>query len=236
MIIEIGIDIMIIRLLMACFIGGIIGYEREKHNRAAGFRTHILVCVGACIISLIEMRMEEEFLKEYYAYGIDTVGIQVTRGRLAAQVISGIGFLGAGTIMVHKGSIKGLTTAASLWVVACLGIAIGYGQIWVAFLGVGLALTTLVLLGVVQEKIMNKDLRCKLEVVYTNKKEVLEHIENIFFTHDIQIESFKVNDNSKENSEGTLEYKIILPKKIKVSMLKNKLMMNEYISKVKRVK
>ncbi|MGL4760480.1 MAG: MgtC/SapB family protein [Sarcina sp.] len=234
MIIEVGIDTIVIRLLLACIIGGVIGYEREKHNRAAGFRTHILVCVGACIISLIEMRMEEEFLKEYYTYGIDTGGIQLTRGRLAAQVISGIGFLGAGTIIVHKGSIKGLTTAASLWVVACLGIAVGYGQTWVAILGVGLALITLILLGFLQDKLINKNLKYKLEITYLNKKEVMYHVENTFFDNDIKVENFKLKEASEETKEGILEYKIVIPKYIKYASIKNKLMINEYVKKVEK--
>ncbi|MGL4654370.1 MAG: MgtC/SapB family protein [Sarcina sp.] len=235
MVIEVEIRTMIIRLLIACAIGGIIGYEREKHNRAAGFRTHILVCVGACIISLIEMRMEEEFLKEYYAYEFRTIGIQITRGRLAAQVISGIGFLGAGTIIVHKGSIKGLTTAASLWVVACLGIAVGYGQIWVAILGLGLALITLLLLGVVQEKFIKKVLRYRIIIEYRNKKEALEYIENVFFDNEIKVENFKLKDQSEITDEGRVEYKILIPKHKKFNSIKNKIMISEYIITVNRV-
>lgn len=235
MLIEVGVDIVVIRLLVACIIGGIIGYEREKHNRAAGFRTHILVCVGACIISLIEMRMEEEFLREYYANGINTIGIQVTRGRLAAQVISGIGFLGAGTIIVHKGSIKGLTTAASLWVVACLGIAVGYGQIWVAVLGVGLVLITLIVLGIVQDKFIKKDLEYKIVIEYRNKKEALEHIENTFFDNNVKIEKFKIKEYCEETDEGRLEYKILIPKHVKYNSIRNKVMINEYIIEIKNL-
>ncbi|MGL4450846.1 MAG: MgtC/SapB family protein [Sarcina sp.] len=231
---AIGLDVVIIRLLMSCLIGGIIGYEREKHNRAAGFRTHILVCVGACIISLIEMRMEAEFLSQYYAYGINS-GIQLTRGRLTAQVISGVGFLGAGTIIVHKESIKGLTTAASLWVVACLGVAVGYGQTWVAFLGVILALITLIFLGTVQDKFIKKDLKYKILIEYSNKKDALEYIENIFLDNDIKVESFKIKDQSEETNEGRLEYKIIVPKCVKFNFIKNKIMINEYIIKLEKI-
>lgn len=156
MISHIDFQTVLIRFLVACLIGGIIGFEREKHNRAAGFRTHILVCVGACIISLMEMKMEEDFVTTYYQSGIVDMGITLTRGRLAAQVISGIGFLGAGTIIFNKGSIKGLTTAASLWVVACLGLAVGYGLIEIALTGLVLAVLTLNLLGIIQDKFINK--------------------------------------------------------------------------------
>ncbi|WP_297436353.1 MgtC/SapB family protein [uncultured Clostridium sp.] len=232
MIMEVGIDTIILRLFIACIIGGIIGFEREKHNRAAGFRTHILVCVGACIISLIEMRMEEEFLKSYYHYG--GVGIQVTRGRLAAQVISGIGFLGAGSIIFHKGSIKGLTTAASLWVVACIGISIGYGQIWVAVFGVMIALITLHFLISVQEKFINGKDSYKLIIEYSNKKEALEKIKNVFKLYDVKVKSLELKEN--DNGHDFIECKIVLSPdyKVGISKIKNAIMINEYIISIKR--
>ena len=104
-----------LRIFIAVFIGGIIGFEREMKNRAAGLRTYILVCLGACIIMLTNQ----------YIYQATAVGDPV---RMGAQVISGIGFLGAGTIIVTKrNQIKGLTTAAGLWATAGLGLAVGIG-------------------------------------------------------------------------------------------------------------
>ncbi|MDF2674581.1 MAG: methyltransferase [Clostridiales bacterium] len=118
----------VLRLGLALIIGGAIGYEREFKNRPAGFRTHILVCIGATVISMIQ---EDSVIKTSEIILTNPIlesALKADIGRMGAQVISGVGFLGAGTIMHQKGSIKGLTTAASLWVVACLGLAIGMGQ------------------------------------------------------------------------------------------------------------
>lgn len=113
-----GINIIsvIIRLSLATLFGGIIGIERGKKNRAAGFRTHMLVCIGATLAMATNQ------------YIVEFMGGVGDPSRLGAQVISGIGFLGAGTILVtSKQQIKGLTTAAGLWASACMGLAIGIG-------------------------------------------------------------------------------------------------------------
>ena len=117
----------IIRLLLAVLIGGLVGYEREYKNKTAGFRTHILVCVGATVTSMIQMISIQDSIRLVQENPIlkDILGTDI--GRLGAQVITGVGFLGAGAIIRDKGAIKGLTTAASLWVVACIGLAVGLG-------------------------------------------------------------------------------------------------------------
>lgn len=105
-----------LRLLLAIIAGGIIGNERGKHGSAAGLRTHILVCIGAAMTALTG----------YYIF--DTLNISGDITRLAAQVVSGIGFLGAGMIIVKNGNVViGLTTAAGMWATAAIGIALGYG-------------------------------------------------------------------------------------------------------------
>lgn len=107
---------MVLRLVLATILGGIIGLERESSHRPAGLRTHILVCLGSALIMLIS----REAFSGYPSGTWDP-------GRLAAQVVSGIGFIGAGTIMHEGVTIRGLTTAASLWVVAGIGLAVGSG-------------------------------------------------------------------------------------------------------------
>ncbi len=105
----------ILRLLLAVILGGIIGFERGRAGRPAGLRTHILVCLGSTLAI-----MTNQYITERYNVGDPT--------RMAAQVISGIGFLGAGTIIVTgRHQVKGLTTAAGLWATACMGLAIGIG-------------------------------------------------------------------------------------------------------------
>lgn len=224
---NINLNIIAIRFLVAFFVGGLIGFERERHHRDAGFRTHILVCIGACIISLLEMKMEQSYIKQYYEIGLKDVGIVLTRGRLAAQVISGIGFLGAGTIIFNKGSIKGLTTAASLWVVACLGLAVGYGHIDIAILGGILSVIVLHLLISIQEKFINKKSNYTLIVTYIGKKESMEIIEEILSKYDVKLKSYK-----HKELENKLIYKIYTPKHIKMFKVANAIMLNDYVEEV----
>ncbi len=107
----------VIRLSVAAFLGGVVGMERQQRHKSAGLRTHILVSLGSCLIMLIS----------YKLYASVQGLTNADPARLAAQVVSGIGFLGAGTIMKEGLTIKGLTTAASLWVVAGVGLAVGAG-------------------------------------------------------------------------------------------------------------
>lgn len=111
----------IVKLGLATLLSGIIGYEREHSHRPAGFRTHILVSVGSALVMLTSVYIAKE------------QGLTTDVTRMSAQVLSGIGFLGAGTILREGFSVKGLTTAASLWAVACIGIAVGSGYIAGAF-------------------------------------------------------------------------------------------------------
>lgn len=130
-----------LRLLCAMIVGLVIGTEREYTNRPAGMRTHILVALGACVVSITGQILFNEY---------HLLGATPDPARLSAQVITGVGFLGAGTIMREGATVKGLTTAASIWTVACLGIAAGYGFYAVAVAGLIFALITLTILELVQ--------------------------------------------------------------------------------------
>lgn len=113
---DINVQSIIVRFIMAAVCSGIIGVSRGKKHHAAGFRTHLLVCVGAASVMMIN-----QYICQYLEYSADI-------GRMGAQVVSGIGFLGAGTILVTgKQHIKGLTSAAGLWASACMGLAVGIG-------------------------------------------------------------------------------------------------------------
>ena len=135
-----------VRLLVAMLVGLVIGMEREYTNRPAGLRTHMLVALGACVAAIIG----EMVCSHYRAMGGNS-----DPARLAAQVVSGVGFLGAGTILRDGATVKGLTTAASLWAVACLGIAAGFGYHFVALAGMILIFVTLTILEVLQNKFMH---------------------------------------------------------------------------------
>jgi putative Mg2+ transporter-C (MgtC) family protein len=139
---SIGIDEMMLRLGLAFLLGGLIGFEREQSNRAAGLRTNILVCVGSALIMLLSR----------YGFAEYVGHTQLDPARLAAQVVSGIGFLGAGVILFNGFSVTGLTTAATLWVVAGIGLAVGAGFYLPAAAVTVLVLFALLILNKVEEK------------------------------------------------------------------------------------
>ncbi|MGE5544403.1 MAG: MgtC/SapB family protein [Bacillota bacterium] len=107
----------IFKLALSCILGGIIGLERESLNRPAGLRTYTLVCMGSTLAMIVSLEM-------YYQFH---AMVNADPGRIAAQVVSGIGFIGAGTIIREGATIRGLTTAAGIWVVGCIGLAVGAG-------------------------------------------------------------------------------------------------------------
>ena len=123
---------MLMRLFLAAFLGGIVGIERGSGDRPAGLRTHILVCTGSALIMVVSM------------YAFDGFDVPRDPGRIAAHVVSGIGFLGAGTIFPEGLTVRGLTTAASLWMVAAIGLAIGGGMIKIGIASTVIMLVTLV--------------------------------------------------------------------------------------------
>jgi putative Mg2+ transporter-C (MgtC) family protein len=139
---------MLARLLLASLLGGLIGLEREIHGRPAGFRTHLLVSLGSCLFCITSL----EFYRIFGNFsGTGSVGVDP--GRIAAQVVTGIGFLGAGAIIREKASIRGLTTAACLWVAAALGIACGVGLFYLAICVTAVALINLLLLKWVENRL-----------------------------------------------------------------------------------
>ncbi len=123
---------MVIRLIASIVVGGIVGLEREIKSRPAGMKTHILVCVGATLLALIQEELTWQAI-EFAKNNPKLIGtLSSDEARLTAQIVSGVGFLGAGTIIMNKQSVTGLTTAASLWAVAGIGIALGMGMYYIA--------------------------------------------------------------------------------------------------------
>ncbi len=113
------------KLVLATLMGASVGFERESHGQAAGIRTNILVCTGACLMMLLSLHMEEVF----HSFNVSESVVRLDPGRIASYAIASMGFLGAGAIIKGKGSIKGLTTAAGLWLVTGVGLSIGAGFI-----------------------------------------------------------------------------------------------------------
>ena len=165
---EPGLLTICLRLLCAMIIGTVIGFEREFNHRPAGLRTHILVALGACVVSILG----ETLFTHYKALGANP-----DPARLSAQVITGVGFLGAGTIMKEGFSIKGLTTAASIWAVACLGIATGFGCYSLALTGALFTMVTLTIFESLQQKvILNRSAEDRYTLRCRDVEPVLETI------------------------------------------------------------
>lgn len=167
----------IIRLLLAVFMGGLVGFEREFKNRPAGIKTHILVAVGACIIALIQRHIGLDALDAATANPQLAGVVRSDEARLIAQVVSGVGFLGAGTIIVTKRNVVGLTTAASIWAVAGLGLASGMGYYVIAVLGVVIILLALTMIDRLLQKVATSK---KIEIKYTQKEETQPFIDSYF--------------------------------------------------------
>jgi putative Mg2+ transporter-C (MgtC) family protein len=159
-----------LKLLLAVALGGIVGLERESSHKPAGFRTNVLICVGATMMMILSVLI----LQEQEAGG-DSLS------RIAAGVIAGIGFIGAGTIIQARGSVLGLTTAATLWAVAGLGLVIGAGYYWIAILFAALILLTLIIFGYVEKQYFKKAPYCyriktqQTKDILTNVKKLASH-------------------------------------------------------------
>lgn len=202
---------MLIRIAFAVFAGGAIGYEREYKNRPAGFRTHILVCVGACVISLVQVTMNEEIITRVLLNPQLENVLRADYGRLSAQVISGVGFLGAGTIIHNKGSIKGLTTAATLWLVACLGLAIGYGYYFIGATGLVISFLALVSLKRIQTRLFYTSSYVQLEVTLKNPAQTMKDIDSYFERKNIYTENLFVSTESDRHTKVCV-YTLNLPR------------------------
>lgn len=147
---------LVIKLVLAVILGGSIGLERGRKRRPAGFRTHILVCMGATLAMCISR------------YCVEVLGITVDVSRLGAQVINGIGFLGAGTIIVtRRQEVKGLTTAAGLWACACMGLAVGAGFFECAIIAFAAIILSTTLLDKIEKMITSRSRNMNINVMVT---------------------------------------------------------------------
>lgn len=207
-----------IRMVLAVVCGGLIGIEREYKRRAAGFRTHILICLGAAITTLTNQYL---FLEMHYSTDI---------GRLGAQVIAGIGFIGAGSILVNRRQrVKGLTTAAGLWATAIVGLCLGTG-----FYEGGIAATVLVLLAEllfvkIEYSILYRVPEINLYVEYTQSVS-LDCVIALFKEERVKLMSMEIMRASGENRDYISAIMLLgLPKKYSVESLLMKINEIEHI-------
>ena len=183
---------LLVRLLLASVLGGIIGLEREVHGRPAGFRTHLLVSLGACLFCITSV----EFYRIFGDFsGMAPVGVDP--GRIAAQVVTGIGFLGAGAIIRERGAVRGLTTAACLWVAAALGIACGIGLYYLALCVTVIGLVSLLCLKQV-EKRLRRDIYLMVMVWGDDSENFIPRIYNALASCGIDHMDAKFDKNVQE--------------------------------------
>ncbi len=221
---------LLLRILSAALIGGIIGLEREYKNRPAGMRTHTLVCLGAATIAVLESVL----LRSLAVTTPHPEGIALNIGRLSAQVISGIGFLGAGTIFVTQKKIAGLTTAASVWTVACLGLLCGFGYYLFAAVNGAIVMAVLFL-----QRVIHVNAAKKVEIRFLHRAETLPYINEYFASRsikvldvDFHVEIQSASDNSDRNLYINL-YTLHLPRKVVYSEIVNDLSQYKNIQMVR---
>jgi putative Mg2+ transporter-C (MgtC) family protein len=199
----------IANLALAVVLGGALGWEREAHYRPAGFRTHVLVCIGSALFMMVSL--------QFTRMGQDA-------GRIAAAVPTGMGFLGAGTIIREGSSIRGLTTAASLWTVAAIGLCAGYGfsMYPVAVLAAAAALATLTLLSRIEQKMPKRQYR---HVVIRGRsvRRRIPEIQQKLLPERVEIRSLEVTPTTDENVQE-LRLIVRLPPGVDTPQISEKLM------------
>ena len=220
----------LLRLAVSTLIGLFIGLERERHHRPAGMKTHIMVCLGATIVSLIQVQIVYQALELASSDPAYASVLGADLGRMGAQVISGIGFLGAGTILVKRGSIKGLTTAATLWLTACIGLAVGMGYILIAVEAFAVVMAVLTLLRVIQKIQFNRNI-VSFEVYFADCVHGMQILRNFCFAREIEIIGSELSEGY-DTRDGHGVFTMRVPMKLDKSQLIYELAKEEYIDRV----
>ena len=166
------------KLLLSCVLGGLIGYEREARHKSAGLRTNILVCLGSCLVMMISVGFQE--------------WTNADAARIAAQVVSGIGFLGAGAIMKEGLSVTGLTTAACLWVVAGVGLAVGFGFYTGAIMTTALVFLVLRVFGSYDSWMVRED-NFAVAIVAENRPGVIQSVTDLLAAQDYSLHGIRIH-------------------------------------------
>lgn len=192
-----------VRLTVATILGGLVGLERERLNRAAGLRTHVLVSIGSALFTLLSI------------YAFREAGKVNDPARVAAQIVSGIGFLGAGTIMKHGATVRGLTTAASLWVVAGIGMASGAGYYLGACLTTLLVVLALVFLKVI-ERSMGEKLMTLMELSMPSKPGQLARVQGVFEVLGVSLKNLEMDS---EDEQLLLRVTVLIPRELSQNVL-----------------
>jgi putative Mg2+ transporter-C (MgtC) family protein len=182
-------------------LGGLVGLEREVHGREAGIRTYLLVSLGSALIMIVS-----EYLAFEYQGKFSSDLFRVDPGRIAAQAITGIGFLGAGVIIRYKNSIRGLTTAASMWVVCAVGLAIGAGYYLFGSVVSGIAILSLVGLKRVEKK-LSKDWYEEMIIVSEDVEGQIERVQELTDKYNIKVTNLNIK-RDLQKKEMTLGFRL----------------------------
>ena len=203
---QLDTETMLMRLLFAALLGGLIGWERERRNKQAGLKTHLLVAVGSTKIMLTSI------------YGIDSALInhpnaRFDPARLAAQVVSGIGFLGAGAILRRSNHIiSGLTTAATLWVAAAIGLSVGSGFYWPAIITTAIVLVSTLVLNKLESKFLfiKKSGSLKIIIEAGDRPVHVSTITELLQKANMTVEGMIVNNDTTEDdsTKVTMEFRV----------------------------
>lgn len=219
---EITSKTILFRLFLSFVVGAIIGIERETHKQPAGLRTHILICMGSTLIMLLSIFIPQTF--QNFQNGDPS--------RIAAQVVSGIGFLGAGAIMKFGVSVKGLTTAASIWVIAALGLTIGAGMYTGVIWGTAILLVALVFLDIIEKKLFPSKFIKRLNIYTKGSSVSQDDFMPILKKHKISLRTIDLENSFEEDK---LNYYLTIQISETVNLQELTTDLNS-ISEIKRVK
>ena len=208
---ELTVEVVSFRLLLAVIFGGIVGYTREKDNKPAGFRTHILVCFRAAVISMVQDQLRLNIL-ELASMNLKLSGaIKTDLGRLGAQVVSGIGFLGAGSIMKEKG----MTTAAGIWATGCAGLGIGWGFYNLAIPAIVFILIIIVIFKKFEPKIVKKVKFLKFEIKFLENQNYAKGLLAAYEVFNQKL--IRITQIDKNQSENIAIFTVNMDEKIDIS-------------------
>jgi len=187
----------ILRIFVGAILGAVIGFERERHDQPAGLRTHMILVVGATLAMMLSVNLGHLYARP---------GTPADPARLAAQVISGIGFLGAGAILRYGFTVKGLTTATSLWTMAIVGLAVGAGYYLVSAITTILMLVVLALLNIIENRFVRSSVSRYITIEADYKEGVVKQIRHIVGQLSDHEESFRIE---KEMQGKRLQIQVV---------------------------
>lgn len=215
---------MLLDILLAMVLGFAIGFERELTNKWAGLRTHMLVCMGSCIFTLLSI----------HAFPVFAHSPQADPARIAAQVLTGIGFIGGGTVLKHGSSIYGLTTAAALWITASIGMACGCGFNSLAILSTAIVVSVLVLIRIFEKQFIHKGSKIirKLSVSFFCPKDIMEEAYKKVLSTFQSIYEIKQKNSSDSEDFKKISFKLCLQTKNPIQYIHNELEKIEGIESV----